>query len=348
MSYSPQKRITERGRLLDSKGRLTAWGWSPQPLLDYDRSDIPFIYRLNAKEWDSYIFGDSQWQICISIADNSYLGIASASVMNLREGWHKTDICTEPITMGRYEMPNNSGFGDIVYRSKNASINISLGQNERRLTVRYPNFDDVKELYVTAIFHDLKDEALSAVIPFKNKNQFLYTHKMHCMPVDALMRYGGLETRFDSSNTPGSYQWCRCVLPQKAHWFCCSANGFHEGNRFGFNLGKGLGDRRECGENAFFYKGRVYKIGELDITVPNDRARESWTLIGEDGDINLRMVPLCAAENKTRALGFVSLEHDRFFGKYYGTVMLRSEDGNIERLVLDGVSGFAEEVGGRW
>ncbi len=347
MAYSPQRRITESGNLLN-KGRLADFGWSTQPCLSYSRSDISILNRLQAKEWDSYVFGNDEWQICISIADNSYMGMVSATVVSLREGWHKTNISTDLFTFGRYEMPSDSGFGDIVYRSKNASVNISLGQNERRLTVRYPNFDDVKELYITAVFHDLKEDSLSAVIPFKNKNQFYYTHRIHCMPVEATMRYGGIETHFERNATLGSYQWCRSVMPKNTHWLYFSANGLYEGERFGFTLGEGFGKRSCCGENAFYYKGKVYKPGELDITVPNDRAKESWTLIGEDGDINLRMVPCYAAEEDIRALGCVRLGLGRAFGRYYGMVMLRGEDGSVERLVLDGILGFVEEVGGRW
>ncbi len=347
MAYSHQKRIESGIRLLNDKGQLAQWGFSDAPASGYDRSDVPFLRRLRLKEWDSYAFVGGEWQVSVSIADNGYMGIVSASIVNLREGWHKTNISTELFTLGRYELPCTSSFGDIVYRSKNSSLNISIGQNERRLTLRYPNFDDVKELYISAVFRLEKEDSLLAVIPFENKKQFFCTHKINCMNVSATVRYAGLETRFEP-DTFGSYEWCRGVLPSKTQWIHCSANALHEGERLGFNLGTGFGDRSECGENAFFHKGKMYKIGELDITVPNDMERESWSFIGEDGDINLRMVPVYAVREGYSAPCFAKIDQNRIFGRYYGTVMLRDEDGTAERLVLDGILGFSEVVDCRW
>lgn len=348
MAYSHQKRIEPHGRLLDDRGRLTQCGFSDSPALGYDRSDVPFLRRLRLKEWDSYCFGNDEWHISLSIADNGYMGIVSATVVNLREGWHRTNTSTELFTFGRYELPNTSVFGDIVHRSKNSSVNITLGQNERRLTLRFPNFDDVKELFISAVFHEQKEDSLWAVIPFGNKKEFFCTHKINCMNVSATMRYAGLETRFEPDSTFGGYEWCRGVFPSNTQRIHCCADDLHEGERFGFNFGTGFGNRRECGENAFFYKGKMYKIGELDITVPSDLYRESWSFIGEDGDINLRMVPVYSLCEGCSALGFVKINQNRVFGRYFGTVMLRNEDGSTERLVLDGVSGFSEAVDCRW
>ncbi len=348
MAYSHQNKITVDGRLLNEKGQLSQWGWSTSPLLGYDRSDVPFFRRVGVKEWDLYTFGNEDWLISVSISDNSYMGIASASVVNLREGWHKTNISTELFTFGGYELPNNCGFGDIVYRSKNSSINISLGQNERRLTLRFPNFDDVKELYISAVFHTQKDEGMSAVIPFSSRNNFYYTHKISCIPVSATLRYAGIETVFKPDSAFGCYEWNRGVFPHDTHWLHCCASALYEGERFGFNIGEGFGDRSECGENVFFYAGKAYKIGELDISVPDDMNRESWSFIGEDGDINLRMVPVYSASDGCSALGLVKIDRNRVFGRYYGTVMLRDDSGEVRRLVLDGILGSAEAVRCKW
>ncbi len=348
MAYSPQKRITEEGRLLDEKGQLMKHGWSEHPLLGYDRSDVHFLNRLRVKEWDSYSFGNEEWQISVSFADNSSTGVFSASVTNLRNGVSKTAVFTERLPLGGYEMPNTSTFGDIVYRSKVASANITLGQNERRIMIRWPNFDDVRELYITAAFHQPHDDNLSCVIPFRSKSEFLYSHRMFCMPVSALVRLGGIETHFEKETTLGFYCWSRGVFPTKTDWLCFCANSFFEGERFGFYLGEGFGDRRECGENAFFCKGKIYKLGELDITVPSDPDREAWFLIGEDGDINIRMVPQCSDRGSVGGRALSRMSRHRVFGRYYGTVMLRGEDGSVQRLVLDGIQGFCESVSCKW
>lgn len=348
MAYSPQRKLDDSGRLLDEKGRLAQYGWSVRPFAGYSRNDIPLISRPAAREWDSYIFGDSRWQICISMADLGYAGTVSAAVVNLGERWHKSVLSIDPMTLGSYEMPGKSDFGDIVYRSRELSLNITIGQNERRITLRCPNFDDVKELYITAVFSDLHDETMSAVIPFKNRHAFFCTRQIGCMPVEAHMRYGGIETYFSPSETLGSFRWCRGILPNRTGWLQCSANGMYGGERFALSFRQGFGIRTDCGENVFFYKGRAYKLGELDITPPDDRVCGAWTFIGEDGDVNLRMVPTYAADESAHLILPVSINRQRCFGTYSGTVMLRDDEGGVERLVLDGIGGFAEEVWGKW
>ncbi len=348
MAYSQQKRITEKGRLLDEKGFLSHWGWSTQLMSEYDRTDIQSINLLRIKEWDSYFFGDDRWQYSISLADNSIAGIFSVTASDLLKKRSVTFHSSELFTVGGFEMPSSSTFGDIVYRSKKASLNVSLGQNERRLTVRIPNFDDVRELYISAVFTLPHEDSLSVVLPFKNRSEFCYTHTIGCLPVSATVRYSGIETHFESSNTFGFYHWSRGVLPSSSKWLRCSASTLYEGERFGFNLEEGFGDRSECGGNAFFYKGEVFKTGELHITVPDDSLKEPWTLIGEDGDINLRLVPFHTEDCALSCALFSKMRRHRVFCRYFGTVMLRSESGEVYRLVLNGIPGQAERVDCKW
>ncbi len=348
MAYSPRRRLDDTDRLLDEKGRLAQWGRSTQPLTLYSRSDIPPILRPAVKEWDSYTFGNDIWQICISMADLGYAGTVSVTVANLDERWHRSAVSIDRFTFGSYEMPCKSDFGDIVYRSGKLSLNISLGQNERRLTLKCPNFDDVRELYITAAFEDLHDESMSAVIPFKSSRNFLCTQQTGCMPVQAHMRYAGLETCFEPTDTFGSFQWCRGILPAGTHWRQCSAGGIHNGERFALSFRQGFGNRAECGENVFFYRGRAYTLGELDIAHAIEHGTDVWTFTDEDGDVNLRMTTVYIADEKAHPIFPVGINRQRYFGTYSGTVTLRDDEGGVERLEPNGVGGFAEAVWGKW
>ena len=348
MAYSPQKRISPECGMLNEKGQLSQCGFDTTPFPGFERSDIAFLRRMNIREWDSYTFGNGDWQVSVSIADCERTGLAAVSAADIRNGKYKTAVSAELFSLGSLDLPNRSDFGDIVYRSKNTSLNISLGQNERRLTLRISDFDDVKELYISAVFTQPKEESLSAAIPFRNKNEFFLCRRINCMSVSAVIRCAGLETRAEDGTAFGCYEWVRGVLPSYFHRINCQGFGIHEGHRFGLFFSEGFGERSECGENGFFYNGKLYKIGELDIAVPEDRQREAWSFIGEEGDVNLRMVPTLHMPLSHSSHGLAKMVQNRVIGRFYGTVMLRSEDGTVQRLVLDGIEGFSEVVDCRW
>lgn len=348
MAYSPQKLVYEEGRLLNEKGCLLVSGRAKRPVFEYSREDIPLYRQMRVKEWDSYVFGNDAYQVSVTISDLSYAGIVAVSLVDLKRGVEKSNSYRQLLPVGRYELPGGSGFGDIVFRSEHVSLNITVGKEERRLNLRYQSFDDVKELSISAVFMQPNEDSMAIAIPFKeDKNAFYYNHKINCMPVKATVRLAGETTEFNAESTFGCFNWGRGVWPKKNRWIWCSASGLHEGERFGLNLGEGFGDRSEAGENTFYYKGKAYCIGEIDITVPEDIKRGAWNFIGENGDINLRMVPEYHRFSEQTGYGAEYRQH-QVFGKYYGTVMLRSEDGEVTRLVLDGITGFAEEVRNKW
>ena len=84
-----QHEITERRPLLDASGNLTEPGYAKSLLPVYRRGDIK-ANKLRIKEWDYYCINNGHFALALTIADNSYMGLDSISLLNLDEGWEIT------------------------------------------------------------------------------------------------------------------------------------------------------------------------------------------------------------------------------------------------------------------
>ncbi|MDR1002185.1 MAG: DUF2804 domain-containing protein [Oscillospiraceae bacterium] len=352
--YSSQKEIVGETKLLGKRGRLAVSGWSRSPVFNYNRLDVPSLRRaMRLKEWDYYLFGDDRYQIALTIADNGYMGLISASFIDLEKGFDITKSKMAAFPMGSFDMPFSSDNGDIVYRSKKVSLNFIKGNKTRKVSMRWINFDDSKELYADVTFVQNDEDSMAIAVPFEGKaakaGKFYYNHKINCMPVFGKVKLGAEEFNFSENTTFGCLDWGRGVWPYDNNWVWCSASGLYKGERFGFNLGTGFGDRAQCGENIFYYKGKGYKVGELQIDVPKGNYKQGeWTFRGEDGLIDLRMIPSYERLADISVLGLLKSEQHQVFGKYYGTVVLIEDDGSETTVTLDGLTGFSEDVINKW
>ena len=113
-----QNIITKPTKLLNEKGELIQKGYSTSLILDYNRNDIKAsIFRI--KEWDYYLIYDGNYAIALTIADNSYFGLISASIIDFNK---PKDITTSKMTilpLGRTNLPKTSKIGDTKYKNSN-------------------------------------------------------------------------------------------------------------------------------------------------------------------------------------------------------------------------------------
>ena len=75
-----QKELTS-GRLLDASGALAQAGWSTRLMRAYDRADIR-ASKWRIKEWDYYLIDDGENALCLTIDDNTYMGMLSTTLLN--------------------------------------------------------------------------------------------------------------------------------------------------------------------------------------------------------------------------------------------------------------------------
>ncbi len=78
-----QHEITKAAPLLDAKGHLTEPGYAKSLLPIYDRNAIKAPgWRI--KEWDYYYIGNDDYGVALTIADNSYMGLDSVTLLDFR------------------------------------------------------------------------------------------------------------------------------------------------------------------------------------------------------------------------------------------------------------------------
>ena len=73
-----QHKIEQAGPLLAEDGTLRETGYAFRPVLDYDRKAVRHD-ATRIKEWDRYVIVDPDFEIDLSIADYSNIGVDSIS-----------------------------------------------------------------------------------------------------------------------------------------------------------------------------------------------------------------------------------------------------------------------------
>ena len=100
MPYESQKQLTP-GDLLDEKGMLRQAGYATSLVRRYDRSAIG-ASGLRIKEWDYYCITCGGVALALTIADNSYMGLDSVSLLDLDAGFQHTWSAMRLLPRGGY------------------------------------------------------------------------------------------------------------------------------------------------------------------------------------------------------------------------------------------------------
>lgn len=134
-----QHEITERRPLLDASGNLTEPGYAKTLLPIYRRSDIK-AGKMRIKEWDYYCVNNGHFALALTIADNSYMGLDSISLINLDEGWQITKSPMRAFTNGKVGLPESSEHGDVGSSGKHYSILLKNEGDKRVLIAQMDHF----------------------------------------------------------------------------------------------------------------------------------------------------------------------------------------------------------------
>ena len=98
------------GPLLDQNGNLLEAGYAFDLVKEYKRSDIRGL-KSRIKEWDYYFISDGEYGIALTIDDNSYMGMASVSVLDFQNKVEHTKSYISWFTFGKVGFPSTSKNG---------------------------------------------------------------------------------------------------------------------------------------------------------------------------------------------------------------------------------------------
>lgn len=344
-----QHEITKRIPLLDETGNLTEPGYAKRLLPAYRRKDIK-ANKLRIKEWDYYLITNGHIGLALTVADNSYMGLDSVSLLNFDEGWEITNSPMRLMPMGRTGMPETSQSGDVSVIGRDYSIHFKHMDGKRVLLVQMRKFGEEGSLSARIELTDEPAESMVIATPFEREYHFYYNQKINCMRASGFVTYGygGTTYYFDPADSFAVLDWGRGVWTYENQWYWGSASGEVDGIPFGWNIGYGFGDTRCATENMLFYGGKAHKLSHVTFNIPekedgSEDYMSPWTFTSDDGRFEMDFVPVLDRNSKASFGVIESIQH-QVFGHFTGKAVL---DDGTEIRVKD-FFGFAEKVKNKW
>ena len=342
-----QHEIKTKHPLLDEKGQLIEKGYAKSLILDYNRKAIK-ANGLRIKEWDYYLVANNDFAVALTIADNSYMGLDSISLLNFKEGWEHKNSPMSVLPLGKVNLPSTSASGNVENGNKNYHISFENNGNQRILKFHMNNFFDKKPIEGEIVLECPEAESMVIVTPFKDKPKaFYYNQKINCMPASGRVNFDGKEYIFDKETSSGVLDWGRGVWTYSNTWYWGSLSSKIDGVPFGFNIGYGFGDTSAASENMLFYNYKAHKLSQVTFNIPMKDGKEDylkpWTFTSDDGRFEMDFVPIMDRASCTD-VGVICSDQHQVFGRFTGEAVL--DDGTI--LQVKDLLGFAEKVRNKW
>ena len=336
-----------KGPLLGPDGNLLEAGYASSLVKDYDRGAIK-AKKSRIKEWDYYYIGNKRFGIALTIADNSYMAMASVSVLNF-EGIPSclTKSPMQWFTFGKLGLPSSSVKGETRIEGKGYTLSFTVEGNKRRIRAEMADFGKKGEFFhCDIVLTPTLEDTMVIATPFKTKGHFYYNQKMNCLKAIGYARVG--EKTYDlGEDTYAVLDWGRGVWTYKNTWYWASMSAELDGKPFGFNLGYGFGDTSKASENMVFFEGKAFKLTDVRMDIPispsgSDDFMSPWKFRSSSGDIDMDFVPVYRRHSDTNAL-VIRSNQNQVFGLYSGTIRIEGKE-----IAFKDLPGFAEKVFNRW
>lgn len=342
------KEIIIQGPLLNEKGELIEKGYAKSLIKDYDRTKIK-AGKLRIKEWDYYLIINKHYAVALTVDDNSYMGLLSASFIDFSKPSEITKSYIHWFTNGKRNLPYSSKKGDIIVNTKQAMFSYVHKNNKRILDAVIYNFHNNKPFECHFELSNEPQDSIVMLTPFEeDKKAFYYNQKIVGFKTKGFAKMGSYEVIFNEEDTRGILDWGRGVWTYKNTWYWGSAATTIDGNEIGFNIGYGFGDTSNGSENSVFYNGVMHKLDQVTFNIPkdekgNDDFLSPWTFTSNDGRFEMNFTPILDRKSITN-VGIICSKQHQVFGLFNGTITLD----NNKKIEVKNMIGFAEKVFNKW
>lgn len=342
-----QCEIIAADELLDEDGNLKHIGFSKKMFLKYNRRRIG-AKPCRIKEWDYYLIYNDDVAVALTFDDNAYMGMFSASVVDLKAKQETTKSKIIWFPMGKLGLPASSTTGDCAYEKNGLKVEFRIAEKSRRLKFIYPKFKDKKTLDVDITLTAEPSESMVIVTPFNKPKHFYYNQKIVGFKASGQAKLNDeVVAEFNAGNSRALLDWGRGVWTYKNTWYWGAACGNVNGHEVGFNIGYGFGDTRGATENMIFYDGKAHKLEHISIEIPQENGKmeylKPWKVTSSDGRFECEFVPTIDRASNTNIIIIGSNQH-QVFGKFNGIIVLD----NGEKVKLKNFTGFIEKVVNKW
>ncbi|MFA6661910.1 MAG: DUF2804 domain-containing protein, partial [Bacilli bacterium] len=305
------------------------------------------------KEWDYYYIGNDKYGVALTIADNSYMSMVSATFIDLVNKAEVTKSEIKLFSRGNLALPFTSKEGDSIYLSKKFSMEFVNHGKMRKLVCSVRNFDGKKDFYCNITLEQTMKKTMVIATPFKKMRHFYYNQKINCMKAQGHFVIGTKDYTVD--NNRAVLDWGRGIWTYKNTWYWSSMSSVTEdGKDIGWNLGYGFGNNTKATENMLFFDNEAYKLGQVEFKIPHNKNKyyymKEWELTSEDGMIQLAFKPIYNRHSSTNAL-IIKSNQNQVFGVFNGTIKAQyMKNGEVKEILVEvkNMTGFAERVYNKW
>lgn len=340
------------GKLLDEKGRLNEAGYSTSLVREYCRKDIK-APAIRIKEWDYYLIYNDRFAIALTMDDNAYMSMLSASFIDFTLPAETTVSPIGVMPMGKVNLPSSSASGvchwNLPDKKHPAQFTFTTKDGVRTLQCKMENFRNGHPFVCDIQLTEEPRDSMVIATPFENAPKaFYYNQKIVGMRASGSVSVDGKLYTLDPGETFGLLDWGRGVWTYENTWYWGAGHGVVDNRVIGFNIGYGFGDTSAASENMVFVDGIAHKLEGITFHIPQtadgkDDFLKPWVFTSTDGRFEMDFVPVIDRASCTDLKLILSDQH-QVFGRFTGKIIL--DDGTP--IHLKDFMGFAEKVHNKW
>ena len=195
------------GFLLDDQGNLAEAGYAFSLVKEYNRKKIKGL-KWRIKEWDYYYIGDEEYGVALTIDDNSYMGLASVSVLDFKNKKEATKSFMKWLTFGEVGFPSTSTDGDVFIEGKQYSLYFGNKNGKRHLVCHMKDLKKGEDFSCDITLNETNGSSMVIATPFNKKKHFYYNQKINLLKANGYFSFGKINHQFHT-NALGVLDWGR-------------------------------------------------------------------------------------------------------------------------------------------